>query len=341
MSASTSYASLSCFQSVSNACRKLSVDTGRFYYPLLSQAIPKNRSSLPAQVLFELLQEAQTQTGNPAIALNIGKSIFLTEYFGEHIANAITCSSTIRQGLFIIRRYDKLTQNFNQVRIRPDGNITALEWHFAFDDAEYCRLAADMVTSMSVTLARWLSWAPTSHFARIHFRHKDPGYGEAYQQIFGCKVLFEQPVDALFMNARSLDMPLPQANPTVVRRLCRELDIALLGLEDQSSTRIQTAQTIRALIGKEFLSLEKIAQALRTSPRTLRRKLKEENTCYRNLLEIIRKDLCEQYLLEGRNPLRDIAAKLGYSDTTAFNRAFKAWFGLPPKAYVQVMPAYG
>jgi AraC-like DNA-binding protein len=64
--------------------------------------------------------------------------------------------------------------------------------------------------------------------------------------------------------------------------------------------------------------------------RTLRRKLVAENTSFRNILEKARRDACRLYFLEGTRSLSEIAAKLGYSELSAFTRAYTAWYGHPP-----------
>ena len=69
-----------------------------------------------------------------------------------------------------------------------------------------------------------------------------------------------------------------------------------------------------------------------TSPRTLIRKLKAEDTRYQQLLDDVRSELAAWWLTETQLPIERIAEKLGYQDTSNFSRTFRRWFGMPPLA---------
>jgi AraC-like DNA-binding protein len=78
-----------------------------------------------------------------------------------------------------------------------------------------------------------------------------------------------------------------------------------------------------------------VAVKLATSPRTLERRLKEHSVSYRDLVNETRKHYATGYLQAGRGSVTEIAFLLGYSEVSAFNRAFKRWTGLTPLAYRQ------
>jgi len=64
--------------------------------------------------------------------------------------------------------------------------------------------------------------------------------------------------------------------------------------------------------------------------RTLLRKLSQEGATYQKLLDDVRKELAEWYLLQTREPIDGIAERLGYADPSNFSRTFRRWFGTPP-----------
>ena len=84
------------------------------------------------------------------------------------------------------------------------------------------------------------------------------------------------------------------------------------------------------LLDKAGLNLASAAITLRMAERTLRRRLLDESTCFRDILENVRRDFCQLYFLEGTRSLSDIALKLGYSELSAFTRAYTKWYGRPP-----------
>jgi AraC-like DNA-binding protein len=66
------------------------------------------------------------------------------------------------------------------------------------------------------------------------------------------------------------------------------------------------------------------------TPRTLQRRLKAHGISYQKLLENLRKDLAKSYLRERRLAIGELAYLLGYSEPSAFQRAFKRWTGMTP-----------
>jgi AraC-like DNA-binding protein len=62
----------------------------------------------------------------------------------------------------------------------------------------------------------------------------------------------------------------------------------------------------------------------------LRRRLVEEGHPFRDLLERVRRDMCDLYRLENRRSMSEIAELLGYAELSAFTRAHRLWYGKPP-----------
>ena len=82
-----------------------------------------------------------------------------------------------------------------------------------------------------------------------------------------------------------------------------------------------------------FLSLEQVAEKLHASPRTLRRKLAQEDTSFQELTTEVRSTLAKELLLSGKFSIDQVAERLGYSDSAAFHHAFKRWTGKSPSSY--------
>ncbi|MBU3868565.1 helix-turn-helix transcriptional regulator, partial [Streptomyces sp. 4503] len=79
--------------------------------------------------------------------------------------------------------------------------------------------------------------------------------------------------------------------------------------------------------------LPEVAARLAVSPATLRRRLREEGTSFQELKDTVRRDEAVSSLTEGAEPIADLAARLGFSEDTAFHRAFRRWTGSTPGAY--------
>jgi AraC-like DNA-binding protein len=94
---------------------------------------------------------------------------------------------------------------------------------------------------------------------------------------------------------------------------------------------------IREIIAEELVrgepSLERVAKRMATSGRTLRRRLEENGTTFRALLDAARADLARSYVQDRRISLSEVAFMIGFSEPSAFNRAFKRWTDTTPAAW--------
>ena len=101
--------------------------------------------------------------------------------------------------------------------------------------------------------------------------------------------------------------------------------------EDDFATLVRS--TIRRAVGSGDLGAEHAARSLGVSTRTLHRRLREQRTTYQRLLNDVRRDAALVHLEEGRLSLGEIAFVLGYSEPSAFHRAFKRWTGETAASY--------
>ena len=106
---------------------------------------------------------------------------------------------------------------------------------------------------------------------------------------------------------------------------------ALLQLVSQVPSAIEAwRRSLVPLIREGRTTLAELARLHHTSPRSLQRRLADQGTTFQALLDETRRHLAEAHLKEGRLDLAEIALLLGYSEQSAFTRAFRAWTGQPP-----------
>jgi AraC-like DNA-binding protein len=140
-----------------------------------------------------------------------------------------------------------------------------------------------------------------------------------------------KPLNRIVGGRGMLDSALPQSDPNTTRvfeRQCREL-------LDRRLARVGVAGQVRSRIlhdPAKFPSMQTIAAELHLDPRTLRRRLTEEGTSYRELIADVRRTQAEQ-MLAGNVPVETVARHLGYAETASFTHAFTRWTGLPPSRF--------
>ena len=89
-------------------------------------------------------------------------------------------------------------------------------------------------------------------------------------------------------------------------------------------------QAICGRLGNQSLAMAALARELGTSTRTLRRRLLEHRTSYHEILDRVRRELADELLGDPHHPLSDVAFLLGFSDASAFHRAYVRWTGSTP-----------
>jgi len=291
----------------------------------------QNTRRYPAELIYTVLAKAENLTSKPDIGLLCGNQIRPAEMMD--LGHALLCCTTLRQAILTNTRYQPLTQQLGRSKLVVEGDLAWLKWKSNCDDPEYGRRITDAVMAGHAGFGRWLSWVHDKKINAVHFRHAKPSYGELYEDIFECPVLFGQDENAMIIDVEAIDTPLPQANEGMLAEICLRLDVDLAKLEHQGSFSELVTKVLRMDRKPGLLNLAQTARHVGVSPRSLRRALTAEQTCFRTLLEHVRRDLCVQFLADNV-PLSEIAENLGYSQQSAFNRAFKAWYGDTPKAHI-------
>jgi AraC-like DNA-binding protein len=172
-------------------------------------------------------------------------------------------------------------------------------------------------------------WTPR----KIHFAHEAPARASEHSRIFGCRVVFASEANALVFEHDFVERAVPAADEKLYRVLKRHME-RMLG---DAPRRDDLAGIVIRAIGQAMAEgepkLKRIAARLAVSPRTLERRLKARGASYRALLDDTRKRFAVSYLSENRHSLSEIAFLLGYSEVSAFNRAFKRWTDSTPSEY--------
>jgi AraC-like DNA-binding protein len=170
----------------------------------------------------------------------------------------------------------------------------------------------------------------------VAFPFEQPEYAALARDVFGCPVRYGQSWAGFRAPREVLDVPIRLADPAafqVAAEICqRELD--RLAENETFAARVR-----RLLLSRQpgFPSLQLTARLFHMTPRTLHRRLVDEGTSYRALLESVRHTLAVAHLESGRFGMDEIAYRLGYTDLSNFRRAFKRWEGIPPSVYQQRM----
>ncbi len=299
---------------------------------LSSGKSPMSEQRYPVELIFKILAFTEKTTGKPHIGLLCGANLRPASL--NELGSAIMCCGTLRQVIMLNRRYQILTQQLGRTNLKTSGDQAHLIWEPHYKDAEYGRMVTDVVMAGHAIFGRWLSWVHNKKINAVHFRHARPSYAYKYIETFDCPVSFGKDENAMLIDVEVIDAPLPQANEKSLAEICQRLDVALANLQPAKPMAEQVSDMLYMEMSNAVPNLKQTAKYLGVSPRSLRRSLQAEHTNFRSVLEQARRTLCAKMMADNIS-LLSIADRLGYSQQSAFNRAFKGWFGATPKAYAR------
>ena len=293
----------------------------------LAQYAPDD--SVPVDVWRALLQQAVTRVPSqaaPELAIGTGVQPHHVGVLGY----LVLATDTLGEAMLAYQRYERLFYGVNLAEVAASGDDTELRWPAAA--VPLGQLADGAAIAALVTfLRRQLpppAPAPTLvTFAGAPQRDAD---AEAYARFFECPVRFNDPYVRVRFPTRLLAMPMPHRDPALRALLDRQAQALLTALPDTDAFDRALRQALPRLLTDGRAGLPDMARALHMSSRTLQRRLGEHGISWQQFLDHARSGLAAEYLADHTLTLSDVALLLGFSEQSAFTRAFRRWHGVTP-----------
>jgi len=243
----------------------------------------------------------------------------------------LACSS-FGHAMALTQRYESLAHDLGRSRLGIEGPHAQYEWISRYPDAT--RHLAESVYAGIAVFGSWMAGRPLTPQA-MRFRHADPGHGhDEYRRVLGMAPTFDAPRHCAAFDVALLDMPVPNADPSLYPVLHQHAEglLAQRALAaDGIVARVTAALTQRLPDGQARLA--PVAAELGLSARTLQRKLAEAGSSFQQVLDGVRFALAQDYLRRRELGLADVAFLLGFQDQSAFTHAFREWSGVNPGAW--------
>jgi len=273
-----------------------------------------------------LLDMAAKVCKDPNFGLHVGQAIKPGHY--GVLGYACMSSKTLDEVLNRMQRYQTLVSDIGVNRFElKDENVKI---RFDCDVQPYPprQLSEEHLAGM-VTFSRWIKQEDNSP-EKIHFQHPEPEDTSEHQSIFNCPVLFSQAETAIYYASKYLTDPLPMAAPDVSKMMDGYAKKLLENMPEGEGFHEQASKALVILLQDGKPSLERLSKQLNIDVNTLKSRLKAEDISYQNLLDTSRRTLALTYIAQSSLSLTDIAFLLGFSEQSAFQRAFKRWTGETP-----------
>ncbi len=279
-----------------------------------------------------LLQLASDRLGDSLLGLHLGRSV-TPRHFGILGYVFLSCGN-LGAALRRFDQYQRLIYDVNPVTISMNSQEITFEW--GVNQGRPGPLVDECAIATMVQFMRNLVQEPLNPCS-ITFVNPAPTDLQAYLDYFGCPVQFAQATTRMVIATADLQRGLRSPDPVLLEMLSQQADAFLAQLEpdDVWMQQLRHCLTHQLMLHSEP-SLEQAAAVMHLSARTLHRRLAERGLQFRAVLDELRCQLARQYLQDQRLQLTEIADLLGYSEQSAFTRAFRRWTGLTPHAYRQI-----
>jgi len=166
----------------------------------------------------------------------------------------------------------------------------------------------------------------------VTFTHPKPSCSARFFEYFRCPVVFEAPANSLSLSIDAVDKHLPGSHPQLAE-LADQVMIEYLAKLDQNHMPQKVKAVIIDQLPSGNVTNENVARALYMSSRKLQRQLQSAGTTFNTILNETRQDLAQKYLGNQDTSITEIAFLLGFSESSAFSRAFKRWMGVTPSEF--------
>ncbi len=275
----------------------------------------------------QLLERAVAlRPGLPAPGLAIG-ALVQPRHVGVLGYLTLTCQ-TLGEVMLAYQRYESLFYGRDLVEVEAAAERMTMRWPAAVAVGELADSVS--VAAMITFMRRLLEQRLAPLRVRFVFPAPAPEARRAYEDFFGCPVEFGASHTGVCFPLSFLGLSLPRSDAASRALLDRQARALLRALPDSDGFDRALQRTLVALLPEGRVSLRRVAERLHVSPRTLQRRLAGRGLSWQMLLDRTREQLAGHYLADPSLSLGEIALLLGYSEHSAFSRAYRAWTGRTP-----------
>jgi AraC-like DNA-binding protein len=315
-----------------DACARIGLDTGQILgaAKLDAATVQDPDARIPVAQVQALWQKAYELSNDPNLALH---AVEVLPFGAYRVIDFLASSApTVGAALAKVSDYFPIINSAVRLPYSVGGHqvtfaIEATSKRFTITRpyAEYT-LAAVFLRSRTATKRPY-------RLIRVEFSHPRPADISEHERIFDGPVVFGAAACQMLLSREVWETPAAGPDPAMFS----VLDTHARMLMDQLPRPTDIVGRVREAVGAELRGgapmLESIARRLAMSPRTLQRRLREEGTVFNDVLDAQRFEAAKSYLARGDIASREVAYLLGFSEQSAFNRAFKRWSGQTPARY--------
>lgn len=284
---------------------------------------------IPIEHWWQWLETIQQECFRPGLGVYIGRHT-QPHHVGLCGYLMLSCNN-LQEALAVFQRFEPLIHNLNPSIITLHGDRVRVSWDDSYGSST--QLSNEfLVSAMAITISNFVN-DPTVRPVKVSFSGLAPECSDQYAEIMGCTVEFGAERMSFDWPASYLTLELPSRDPHLCKLLMAQAETLMETIPRPDPFVKELRDLLANMLGHADVSAESVAEKLDMPIRSFYRRLDQRGLTFRDIVRTIRYPLAKQYLADGRLGLIEVALRLGYSDQSAFGRAFKSWHGTTPSQY--------
>lgn len=279
---------------------------------------------------YTMLEDMASQTEVTDLPIRVGASMHCDEYGA--LGLAWKAAPNLFGSFSRVERYARLWTSVVEYELRRTEKGTLFILHRHGPRRLGMRLSNEATLASAVSIARQVSPVPVVP-VQVTIKHPAPKSVDAHESYFGCPVQFDGAHDALLLSDETLLQPNILGDEGITQFIVSHLDAEIAGIDNDIGLVRRTKDSIALALSEGLPRMADIATGLGFSVRSFHRRLAEHGANFQTLTEESRRELALGMLKDQRYSLAEIAFLTGFSEQSAFNRAFKRWMGQTPATY--------
>jgi len=278
---------------------------------------------------LEFFEDAAATFEDPVLGARVGAALRPGDLWPMGLL--MMQASSIGSALGYYARYGPAFQTATSFSVQgsPEELVCSYQVHAEIKPRTLLRQDAEFTLACICSQIR-TAFDTDWHPREVHLEHSSNGHESNLRRIFGAPVLFGQARNCIIVDREEAERVHRVEDRDFISTLNHHMASVIANSQRDVSASDQVRALVSVRLGLSSVDVTALASELGVTARTLQRRLAEEGTSLRTVLQAYREKMAEAYLAQGNMSIEEISATLGYAESTAFSRAFKTWTGSSP-----------
>lgn len=311
----------------------ISVDTSAIYDQLdiNPKSMEDKNASLSMTKYFQLLELAATHHDRPYLGVDLALNADINNL--GILSYMLNNAPNFSRALELLNKYIMLVSPGASTTLQSESNDSILMYKSIDTPAELCRQHVEATITQFIIMIRVMlkneEWTPYC----IYYEHSQPKNFNNNKYPLNCEIVFNHTFNGIRFSNDLINYPNTQFDTELLALLEVQASHSATELKQHESLIDHIRLLITSNLGIREITADYISTELGLSRRTLNRRLSENGTTFNTVKENIVFNIAKEELTNNTISITGLAQQLGYSDSSAFNRAFKRLSGYRPLEY--------